>query len=326
MASGQYTLTDLGPERILSVDGCDYRTYYSQRVIQMLIDRKGVPRTPLYFAFKETRGKRFLEPLFRYFEAKGLDDLKVLEVGCSFGHITEYLNDQPSVAEIYAFDADQAFAEITRVKVEDLGLAKVREVRHVTTEETSRLPFEDGAFDLVLVVGIVEHLPFENRQVYVDNYYRVLRVGGFVAFFDTPNRFFPFETHSVGLPLVQWLPPELAFMYAKAWGKLRGVSFPEFTRPGTGWRNASYSDCLPKSRTVELRDLTEEIGYGYRFFKQHVRSRKGRVVLPLLAVFRALARRLDVPPSFFLPYLNLVFQKVHDYEGREALERSRHLP
>lgn len=322
----QYTLTDLGPERILSVDGCEYRTYYSQRVIQMLIDRKGIRRTPPYFSFKETRGRRFLEPLFRYFEANGIDDLRVLEVGCSFGHITEYLNDQSSVAEIHAFDVDQAFTEITRAKVEDLGLAKVREVRHLLTGETCRLPFDDGAFDLVLAVGVVEHLPFENRQVYVDDYYRVLGVGGFVGFFDTPNRFFPFETHSVGLPLVQWLPPEVAFMYAKAWGKLRGVSFSEFTRPGTAWRNASYYECLPKSRTVELRDLTEEIGYGYDFSRTHIRSRRGKAAIPLLAVFRALARWLEVPPSLFLPYLNLVFRKVHDYEGRGPAERSRHLP
>jgi len=315
MASGQYTITDLGRQRILSVDGKEYRTHYSARVIRMLIARKGIHRTPHYFAFKETRGRRFLDPLFQHFQQEGIDGLKVLEVGCSFGHITEYLNEQGAVREIYTFDVDRAFAEITTAKVEELGLTKVREVRHLTTEETRRLQFDDSAFDLVLAVGVVEHLPFEDRHVYVDNYYRTLKAGGFAGFFDTPNRFFPLETHSVGLPLVQWLPPELAFIYAKALGRMKGLTFSDFTRPGTAWRNASYYECLPKSRMVELRDLTEEIGYGYRFFKQHVGSRKGKAAVPVLAALRALAQWLDVPPSFFLPYLNLVFQKTRDYEG-----------
>jgi peptidoglycan/xylan/chitin deacetylase (PgdA/CDA1 family)/SAM-dependent methyltransferase len=317
MTSGQYTLSDLGHQRILSVDGKEYRTHYSKRVIQMLVDRKGIHRTPPYLSFKETR-RRFLDPLFRYFEARGVGNLKVLEVGCSFGHFTEYLNEQAAISEIRTFDVDRAFVEITRAQVEDLGLTKVREVRHLTTDETRRLPFDDGQFDLVLAIGVVEHLPFEGRHRYVDSYYRVLKTGGFVGFFDTPNRFFPFETHSVGLPGVQWLPPELAFGYAKALGKLRGVSFSEFTRPGTAWRNASYYECLPKSRMIEVRDLTEEIGYGYGFFKEHVRSRKGKLALPVLAGLQTLARWLDVPPSFFLPYLNLVFQKAHDYEARSA--------
>jgi SAM-dependent methyltransferase len=317
MESPRYTINNLGVERVLAVDGREYRTHYSERVIRMLIERKGIDRTPPYFSFKENRGRHFLGPLFEFFASRGIADLKVLEVGCSFGHITEYLNEQVSVSEIHTFDVDRAFAEITRAQVEDLGLTKVKEVRHLTTEETCRLPFSDGAFDLVLAIGVVEHLPFENRQVYVDDYYRTLKVGGFVGFFDTPNRFFPFETHSVGLPLVQWLPPELAFMYAKALGKMKGASFSDFTRPGTAWRNASYYECLPKSRMIDLVDLTEDIGYGYRFFKRHVRSRKGKAALPALAVCRALAGWLDVPPSLFLPYLNLVFRKKHDYEAKE---------
>ena len=43
----------------------------------------------------------------------------------------------------------------------------------------------------------------------MDEYYRLLAPGGHIAILDTPNRLFPLETHSIGLPLVQWLPPRL---------------------------------------------------------------------------------------------------------------------
>lgn len=318
MESPPYTIRDFGDERVLAVGGKEYRTHYSERVIRMLIERKGLHRAPLYFPFKVTRGGHFLDRLFAALAARRLTDLAVLEVGCSFGHITEYLDDQPLVAGIWTFDSDAAFVEMTRAKVEDLRLSKVREVRYLTNEETRRLPYADGAFDLVIVLGVIEHLPVENRHRYVDEYYRVLKAGGWIGIFDTPNRWFPLESHSVGLPLIQWLPPRAALAYGKVFrpGRLRGVTLAEFTAPGTGWRNASLSDCLPTSGRVGLQDLTEEIGYGYRFFRDTARTWKRKLTLPAFAFVCRVARRLGVSPSLVLPYFNLVFRKVAELPGK----------
>src|SRR5207247_3372284 len=92
-----YRLEDLGDRRVLTVAGRDYPTAYSARVVSMLVERKGALRAPQYFSFKETRGRHFLARLFAYLSARGGDGLSVLEVGCSFGHITEYLAEQPEV-------------------------------------------------------------------------------------------------------------------------------------------------------------------------------------------------------------------------------------
>src|SRR5215831_13827566 len=168
MSEPSYRLVDVGDERVLTVDGREFRTHYSERVVRMLIARKGARRARLYFPFKKERGEHFLGPLFRYLDTKGVTGLSALEV------------------------------------------------RLLSNEETRRLPWPDGAFDLVLVVGIVEHLSRRYRREQVDEYYRVLAPGGHIAILDTPNRWFPYETHSVGLPFVQWLPPRLAYGYARA--------------------------------------------------------------------------------------------------------------
>jgi 2-polyprenyl-3-methyl-5-hydroxy-6-metoxy-1,4-benzoquinol methylase len=118
VAQRDYTIEDRGAERILSIHGRQYRTYYSARVLEMLVARKGLDRAPLYLPFKRSRGQHFLEPLVRYLGARGARDLRVLEIGCSFGHNTEYLDEQPVVAEIEAIDVDPAFVEMTRAKVE----------------------------------------------------------------------------------------------------------------------------------------------------------------------------------------------------------------
>lgn len=311
MSEPPYRLVDLGDRRVLTVGGVEHATGYSERVIRMLIERKGIRRAPLYFPFKTSRGRHFLDPLFQYLRGHGARDLSVLEVGCSFGHMTEYLAEQPEVAGIVTFDTDPAFVAIVRTKVEDLGLGTVREVTLLGNDETRRLPYADGAFDLVVVTGVIEHLPVRNRRAQVDEYYRVLAPGGHIVILDTPNRLFPFETHSIGLPLVQWLPPGLAYRYARLCRprRFRDVSIAGFTRDGTGWRNATLRDCLPSSGWAGLEDLTEEAGYGWAFFRATARSRRRRALLPLFAVLAGALRASGRAPSLALPYYNLLFRK-----------------
>ena len=229
----------------------------------------------------------------------------------SCGHITEYLAAHPDVRDIMTFDTDPAFAAIARLKVEEMGLSRVREVRLLSNDETRRLPYPDRQFDLVLVLGVVEHLPVRGRRQIVDEYYRVLAPGGHIAILDTPNRFFPLETHSVGLPLVQWLPAPLAFAYAKLArpGRMRGVDYAGFVMDGTGWRNASLRECLPSSGWRGVEDVTEEAGFGWAFFRDTARSRTRRGLLPAFSLVCRGLHRLGLSPSLALPYLNLVFRK-----------------
>lgn len=312
MSEPSFHLADLGDRRVLTVDGRAHETRYSARVVRLLVERKGARRAPLYFPFKEERARLFLDPLLRYLRGRGARELSVLEVGASFGHMTEYLAEQPEIAEIHCFDTDPAFVDIVRAKVEEQGLRAVKEVRLFGNDETRRLPWPDGRFDLVLVVGVVEHLPPRNRRAQVDEYYRVLAPGGHIAILDTPNRLFPLETHSIGLPLVQWLPPRLAYAYARLARprKFGAVSYESFVADGTGWRNATLADCLPSDGTARLRDVTEEAGYGWRFFRDNARSRARRALLPVFSGLEAALRIAGRSPSLCLPYFNLLFQKL----------------
>jgi len=312
MSEPSFHLADLGDRRVLTVDGRAHETRYSARVVRLLVERKGARRAPLYFPFKEERARLFLDPLLRYLRERGARDLSVLEVGASFGHMTEYLAEQTEIAEIHCFDTDPAFVDIVRAKVEEQGLRTVKEVRLFGNDETRRLPWPDARFDLVLVVGVVEHLPARNRRAQVDEYYRVLAPGGHIAILDTPNRLFPLETHSIGLPLVQWLPSRLAYAYARLARprKFGAVSYESFVADGTGWRNATLADCLPSGGSKGLVDVTEAAGYGWRFFRDTARSRARRALLPVFAGPAAALRAVGRSPSLCLPYFNLLLQKL----------------
>lgn len=311
MTESEYWLRDLGDRRVLTVGGQDHITGYSARVIRMLIERKGPSRAVLYFPFKETRGRHFLAPLFAYLRARGARGLTVLEVGCSFGHITEYLDEQPEVARISTFDTDADFVAMLHAKIEDGDLKKGVDARLLGNDETRRLPYADGTFDLVLAIGVVEHLPPRHRRAQVDEYYRVLASGGHIAVLDTPNRAFPLETHSVGLPFVQWLPAPLAYRYARLGrpDRYRGVAYADFIADRTGWRNARYRDCLPTAGAAELEDVTEAAGYGWRFFRDTARSRTRRALLPVFGAACLALAAAGRSPSLALPYFNLIFRK-----------------
>ena len=308
-------IEDRGDSRVLWVDGRpSIPTRYSKRVIEMLVDRKGADRAPQYFSFKDERAPRFLDPLLRYLRARGAQNLRVLEVGCSFGHMTEYLTEQPEIASISTFDTDEAFVDIATAKAKELGLVKVQEIRHLDQAATRSLPWPDGAFDLVLAIGVVEHLPMRHRRAQVDEYWRVLAPDGHIAFLDTPNRYFPYETHSLRLLGVQFLPPRLAYRYARLFRRTT-VSFDVFSADGTGWRNATFAECLPSRGQADVVDVTEEADYGLRYFRHTyfrdtARSRKKRAVLRLIASLSTGFAAVGVSPSRALPYLNLVFRRA----------------
>jgi SAM-dependent methyltransferase len=222
--------------------------------------------------------------------------------------MTEYLAEQPEIATLSTFDPDAAFVEIARTKAKELGLKVVNEILLLDQAATRRLPWADGAFDLVLAVGVVEHLPERHRRAQVDEYWRVLAPGGHIAFLDTPNRYFLHETHSLRLPLVQFLPPRLAYRYARLFRRI-AVSFEVFTADGTGWRNATLAECLPSTGWAGVVDVTEGAGYGWRYFRETARSRTRRALLPLFGALAGALAAAGQPPSLALPYLNLLFRR-----------------
>ena len=77
------------------------------------------------------------------------------------------------------------------------------------------MPFENNAFDIVWSNAVVEHVgDFDAQVAFVKELCRV----GKAAFFTTPNRWFPVESHT-GVILLHWLPKSWFDRYLHAVGK-----------------------------------------------------------------------------------------------------------
>jgi SAM-dependent methyltransferase len=139
---------------------------------------------------------RRLDLIRRYVPLEGA---RVLDIGCGIGTYVRKLAEVTGRA--YGIDIEPA-----RVRQGDGALA-------VAVSES--LPFASGAFDMVLLNEVIEHV--RDDAATLREACRAVRPGGHVVVY-APNRLYPFETHGVylgrryvfgNIPLVNYLPDPL---------------------------------------------------------------------------------------------------------------------
>jgi SAM-dependent methyltransferase len=122
-----------------------------------------------------------------------------LDVGCGLGMYTAQLAERCGLA--LGLEVEWARARAAR-----------RGGLRVTVAVSERLPFRDGAFDLVLLHEVLEHVA--DDRVTAQEVARVLAPAGRAVIF-VPNRWWPFETHGLfwrghyrfgNIPLLNYLP------------------------------------------------------------------------------------------------------------------------
>lgn len=99
----------------------------------------------------------------------------ILDLGCGYGGLTSAFGKYLDADALYGIDVDEerrAVAESRGVQTYNIDL------------ESAQFPLSDGAVDLVLSFGVLEHLKYYDNAI--DESTRVLRDGGFVLF-SVPN-------------------------------------------------------------------------------------------------------------------------------------------
>jgi SAM-dependent methyltransferase len=162
-----------------SVDVFD-RKWQSADRVQTKFFRQGIPVTQTEVIFRETYG--IVRDLL---SSHGLlhPDARLLEVGCGRGTMSLYLcaNDD---ARPYCLDLLHSSVSLTRSNFEEEG----REAR-VVQGNGLRLPFNEGTFDAIYTIGLLEH--FEDVGPPVGEMVRVLRPGGLFITLNIPAKSHP---------------------------------------------------------------------------------------------------------------------------------------
>lgn len=121
-------------------------------------------------------------------------------------------------------------------------------VDHALLADGTRLPYDDGVFDLTAAISVIEHvLPPSNRKKLVEEMVRCTSSDGYV-FFQIPNGRFPLELHT-GLPLIHWIPGGKDLAIRMGHTTLKQVHIPS-RRQLEGWVKEAGG------RIVESRGIT----------------------------------------------------------------------
>jgi ubiquinone/menaquinone biosynthesis C-methylase UbiE len=133
---------------------------------------------------------------------------RALEVGAGTGYFSINLLQAGVIGDVTATDISPGMLERLATTASMLGL----DVDTVPAD-AEKLPFDDGAFDLVLGHAVLHHLPSLDRAL--AEFHRVLRPGGTLAFMGEPSR------NGDRLAAV---PKRLGRLAAPAWRSLLGAN------------------------------------------------------------------------------------------------------
>ncbi len=113
------------------------------------------------------------EKLLDFVELNGKQDF--LEVGCGNGVVTKYLAEEYG-GEVTGIDIDPQQIELARKEAGDMQNISYLEA------DTTKLPFKNREFDIVLSFGVLHHI--ENWLDALREVRRVLKPGGYFLYAD----------------------------------------------------------------------------------------------------------------------------------------------
>ena len=198
--------------------------------------RETGPRLEAYACHQESAGgRRFRDYLFPFATVEPA--LRVLDVGCGVGLTPALFAEQ-------RFDA----YGVDLPKAARFWAEAGRDPRRLFCADAAALPFADRSFDLVLSLGVVEHIGTvtghctlasdyrARRRAYARELVRVARSGGRVLL-SCPNKSFPVDVHhgpgdaasSPGCARAL-LSGRLGLNVHRTWGKYHLLSYPEVER------------------------------------------------------------------------------------------------
>jgi ubiquinone/menaquinone biosynthesis C-methylase UbiE len=209
-------------------------TTYPLELIQSILEVKG-----LDWVCDEISRDQDPRSLQRFFENDFLpyvvgadfEGKRILDFGCGSGASTMVLARMFPRSKIVGIDLSPEHLRIASQRQRFYGYENVS---FMQSPVGTTVPDDLGLFDFIVMSAVFEHLLPDERRAVMPKLWAHLRIGGCLFLNQTPHRFFPFESHTTGLPLINYMPDRLALIVARRFSarELGAESWESLLRKG----------------------------------------------------------------------------------------------
>lgn len=148
---------------------------------------------------------------------------KVLDIGCGTGALLVELCQ--AGAEVTGIDTFEEAGGIDR-RIAQSRLKEKGLVAKLIAGTASDIPSGNDAYDLVITIGMLEHIPPTIRPEMLREMFRVVKPGGYLFLIAGPTKATPFDQHIPGHPFSNWLSRERKQQVSEKAGRRQFLEVP----------------------------------------------------------------------------------------------------
>lgn len=307
------SITPASADTFIRTAVCD--THYPISLIEAIVRAKGASHVcdeirrdqdPFYIEH------HIVTTLFTFVDKNDFKGKRLLDFGCGAGASTMIFARNLPDTEIVGIELEKENLDIARGRAE---FYQYKNIQFFQSPSAETLPKDLGTFDYIFLPAVYEHLLPEERDRLIGQLWNLLKKDGVLFIDETPHRWFPIETHTTGLPLINYLPEALALRYAQycsnhnlqkdSWQTLlrkgiRGSTLKEITQ--TIQKNNGSFEVL-KSINPSLKNPVDIWFEGYAKNEPGKTGKAKRIMKLFLSIFYSITR---IP---LVPYISLAIKK-----------------
>ncbi len=178
------------------------------------------------------------------------------------------------------------------------------------------MPFPSDEFDIIWAQATMEHVLPHQRKFVLKEMWRVLKQGGFLIIFGTPNRLWIKEYHTSNLYLVNYLPIRAAILVVRKFSRRVPKNISQEELLLQGFRGCTYWEiiqALPGAVCLSNLFRKKDLSVGIQSWKGDSASKLRKKLLDfygfLMGLIDPILALFHLPQTTFLPSHILVFKK-----------------
>jgi SAM-dependent methyltransferase len=258
--------------------------------------------------------QRKIEILLKEFGI-GLSHKRMLDFGCGAGAST-LIFLRCGATHITGAEVDETLLDISKSRLSDFFQNGYQLVKIEYIDGKYHMPFSNQEFDIVWAQAVMEHILPDRRRFVLEELWRVLRKGGLLIIFGTPNRLWFKEFHTSNLLFVNYLPLDLAIWVARHCSNRISEDQSKEELLSNGFRGCTYWEivrALPDAVCLNKVFRKKDLMVGIKSWRGDTDSELRKRMIEIYGFLMTLADPIlflfGLPQTAFLPSHILVFQK-----------------